>query len=575
MTSELSDLGMASPSNGTGDGTGDVFVWRACVFGPEGTSHDGGIFYARLCFPDNYPWKPPVVSFTPPLPFHPNVDAFGRVPTAAWLSAVATDKQRSQWTCPDRLDGWNPSWNVVNVLKCLQAMLATPQPAFSVNPDADVPCGAERSRRLARAAADASAEAAAEGDRKDAHQPAAPPPATTPKRSDTWLHEQVKALISGSNSLDTYRFEPCAVAAPDVEAFEARADELAKRASAAGSGCRRIVAFHGTPSGAVPAIFAQGFDVSKRTRQAHGPGEYFAESPRLAEHYAGSGTIVVVQLLLCRRGRDYRRVEIGGHSAIVAKDPTCILPCGVLRKRVCAAVTTIVPRGSARSIATFDGRVASLEDLAAATRWEVMPAPTHPAAVDPVTLAPLGGKGERILSLRCCAVPPQRCTFNESTIVTALRCQPRCPACGQQYEGLRGPQPAGSLAVSKLDAPLCAGHEAAGGTLLVMCEFPDGVQGSHHPRPGVRYSGVTRRGFYPDDAVGRRCVRLLWAAFSRGQLFRIGDSLSTGIADTVVYGLHQKSRPSGGATQHGWPDTGYLERLQSECALVGIFLPPV
>ena len=138
-----------------------------------------------------------------------------------------------------------------------------------------------------------------------------------------------------------------------------------------------------------------------------------------------------------------------------------------------------------------------------------------------------------------------------------------------------GPQPAGSLAVSNLDAPLCAGHEAAGGTLLVMCEFPDGVQGSHHPRPGVRYSGVTRRGFYPDDAVGRRCVRLLWAAFSRGQLFRIGDSLSTGIADTVVYGLHQKSRPSGGATQHGWPDTGYLERLQSECALVGIFLPPV
>ncbi|EOD08798.1 hypothetical protein EMIHUDRAFT_47307, partial [Emiliania huxleyi CCMP1516] len=127
MTSELSDLGTASPSNGTGDGTGDVFVWRACVFGPQGTSHDGGIFYARLCFPDNYPWKPPAVSFTPPLPFHPNVDAFGR------------------WTCPDRLDGWNPSWNVVNVLKCLQAMLATPQPAFSVNPDA---CGAERSRRL-------------------------------------------------------------------------------------------------------------------------------------------------------------------------------------------------------------------------------------------------------------------------------------------------------------------------------------------------------------------------------------------------------------------------------------------
>ena len=81
--------------------------------------------------------------------------------------------------------------------------------------------------------------------------------------------------------------------------------------------------------------------------------------------------------------------------------------------------------------------------------------------------------------------------------------------------------------------------------------------------------------YYPHNPLGWRCVRLLRLAFERGQLFRIGDSLSTGIADTVVYGLHQKSRPSGGATQHGWPDTGYLERLQSECALVGIFLPPV
>ena len=38
----------------------------------------------------------------------------------------------------------------------------------------------------------------------------------------------------------------------------------------------------------------------------------------------------------------------------------------------------------------------------------------------------------------------------------------------------------------------------------------------------------------------------------------------------ITFGLHQKTSTVGGATEHGWPDAGYLDRLLSECAALGV-----
>ena len=35
-------------------------------------------------------------------------------------------------------------------------------------------------------------------------------------------------------------------------------------------------------------------------------------------------------------------------------------------------------------------------------------------------------------------------------------------------------------------------------------------------------------------------------------------------------GIHQKTAMTGGATAHGWPDAGALERLVSECVAQGL-----
>ena len=50
----------------------------------------------------------------------------------------------------------------------------------------------------------------------------------------------------------------------------------------------------------------------------------------------------------------------------------------------------------------------------------------------------------------------------------------------------------------------------------------------------------------------------------------MGTSATTGREATVVWSIHQKTKHHGGPTQHGWPDDGYLQRLQSECAAANV-----
>ena len=64
---------------------------------------------------------------------------------------------------------------------------------------------------------------------------------------------------------------------------------------------------------------------------------------------------------------------------------------------------------------------------------------------------------------------------------------------------------------------------------------------------------------------------MLRRAFMQGSLFNVGFSPTQGRDDCCVWGIHQKSSPSGGALGHGYPDDSYWERVQSELASVGVF----
>lgn len=209
--------------------------------------------------------------------------------------------------------------------------------------------------------------------------------------------------------------------------------------------------------------------------------------------------------------------------------------------------------------------------LAGLTRWSVLqPGEWEEGADDPIMFSPLGEDGEAVVRLPCHS-DAISCTFNLSTIETSLRLSPHCPTCTQAY-ALPGVQPSGSMRTST--EPLsCDGH-AGCPTIVIQYDFPSGVQGPRDPTPGVPYRGTRRTCYYPDSPYGWSCVSLLRLTFERGQLFRIGESATTGHDNVVVWGgIHQKTAMHGGVTSHGWPDDTCLQRLQSEAASKGVVLP--
>jgi len=66
-------------------------------------------------------------------------------------------------------------------------------------------------------------------------------------------------------------------------------------------------------------------------------------------------------------------------------------------------------------------------------------------------------------------------------------------------------------------------------------------------------------------------LAMMKIAFERRLIFRVGQSVTTGQNNSVVWnGIHQKTNTSGGATNWGWPDDGYFARVKQELAAKGV-----
>lgn len=131
----------------------------------------------------------------------------------------------------------------------------------------------------------------------------------------------------------------------------------------------------------------------------------------------------------------------------------------------------------------------------------------------------------------------------------------KCPLCYTIFGELTGDQPPGSMSHNVDKNLTCDGYPK--GTIVIRYSMKSGT------RDGVSFSGTHRTGYLPNIPEGQEVLQLLKVAFDRKLVFTVGQSVTTGLDNQVVWnGIHHKTQTSGGSSHFGYPDPTYFSRVK-------------
>lgn len=149
--------------------------------------------------------------------------------------------------------------------------------------------------------------------------------------------------------------------------------------------------------------------------------------------------------------------------------------------------------------------------------------------------------------------------------------QAQCPSCKMWYGAPRGNQPSNALMYVTKRHGRIPGYDDANGHFEIVYKIPSGIQTREHPHPGRPYHGTLRFAYLPNNREGRKVLEMFRIAFRSRLMFTIGDSVTTGMKDVVVWNcIHNKTSIYGGPQNFGYPDETYLDRVKDELAAVGV-----
>jgi ubiquitin-conjugating enzyme E2 E len=111
---ELVEMTVDPPANCAAEPEESLFNWKASIAGPKQTPYQNGIFNLSIKFPEEYPFKPPIVKFKTKL-YHCNVGNEGEI-------------------CLDILTkSWSPALKISQVLLSICSLLSDPNPYDPLN----------------------------------------------------------------------------------------------------------------------------------------------------------------------------------------------------------------------------------------------------------------------------------------------------------------------------------------------------------------------------------------------------------------------------------------------------------
>ena len=94
----------------------NIYKWQATILGPSDSPYSGGVFFLSITFPNDYPFKPPKISFITKI-YHPNINSKGSI-------------------CLDILkENWSPALTISKVLLSISSLLDDPNPDDPLVPD--------------------------------------------------------------------------------------------------------------------------------------------------------------------------------------------------------------------------------------------------------------------------------------------------------------------------------------------------------------------------------------------------------------------------------------------------------
>lgn len=107
---ELAEITVDPPPNCSAGPKGDnLYEWVSTIFGPKGSVYEGGVFFLDIHFTNDYPFKPPKVTFRTRI-YHCNINNQGAI-------------------CLDILkDNWSPALTVSKVLLSVCSLLTDCNP---------------------------------------------------------------------------------------------------------------------------------------------------------------------------------------------------------------------------------------------------------------------------------------------------------------------------------------------------------------------------------------------------------------------------------------------------------------